>query len=353
MKFSSIAIIILQNIKIWIFKALSLEHKLVPYKVLISLTNQCNSRCVYCDIWKINSEDKSKLQAELKLEELDSVFSDLGEHLIWLSLSGGEVTLVPYFKEMVLSAKKHCKNLKVFTFTTNALAPDRAVEYAIFTKKLGLDVFITISLDGDEETHDALRGIKGNFKKCVRLYEMLRTAGVNAHYGVTVGDGNEQFIKNDFPKMASMIRSVTFVHSGGIYHKENASDNSIMLKSLALINNCYKISNLSEIIEKIHIKVSYFMLQNNMKKSIIPCDVLNSSIHIMPYGEIKPCMYMPEIGNIRQSGILKSLMGPFSAKSKADIKNDQCPHCWMNCYSPYSIMQHPFLAIKYLFREIK
>jgi MoaA/NifB/PqqE/SkfB family radical SAM enzyme len=352
MKFTSILFIVRQNIKIWVFKAFGLEGRLIPYKVLISLTNQCNSRCVYCDIWKINSEDKSKLQKELKIEELDSVFRELGGHLLWLSLSGGEVTLVPYFKELLQSAKRHCKNLKIFTFTTNALAPDRALEYARFAKELGFDVFITISLDGDEETHDRVRGIKGNFKKCVTLYEMLKKEGINAHYGITVGDGNEQFIMSDFPKMSSMIRSVTFVHSGGIYYKENAVDNSSMLRSLAFINKHYRIMNLSEIIEKIHVKISFFMLKNNMKNNLIPCDVLNSSIHIMPYGEIKPCMFMPEIGNIRNRGIIESLKSQSSVNAKNSIKRDRCPHCWMNCYSPYSIMQHPIKSLMYLFKKI-
>ena len=42
-------------------------------------------------------------------------------------------------------------------------------------QKKGLDVLITISLDGDEETHDKLRGVKGNYQKCVKLYDKLKS----------------------------------------------------------------------------------------------------------------------------------------------------------------------------------
>ena len=45
-------------------------------------------------------------------------------------------------------------------------------------------------------------------------------------------------------------------------------------------------------------QLSFFKEQR--KKNIIPCDVLNSSLHIMPDGNVKPCMFMKEVGNIKK-----------------------------------------------------
>jgi len=162
MKYFTIISIIKINIEIWFRKFFGL--KITPYKALINLTDLCNSRCNFCDIWKIKPKD------EITLNEITNLFKSYNKHLYWLSLSGGEITLVKYFKPMIDELVKNCKNIKILAFTTNALAVERALEYAAYAKKSGLDVLVTISLDGDEKTHDELRGVKGNFKKCFSLY---------------------------------------------------------------------------------------------------------------------------------------------------------------------------------------
>ena len=109
-------------------------------------------------------------------------------------MSGGEVTLVKYYKQMIESLVKNCKNIKILAFTTNALAINRSVEYASYAKEKGLDVLVTISLDGDEKTHDELRGIKGNYNKCFDLYYKLREKQINCNFGITISDQNHDFI---------------------------------------------------------------------------------------------------------------------------------------------------------------
>jgi len=351
MKFSTASAIIARNVKIWTYKAFRQTHRLKPYKVLVSLTNQCNSRCEYCDIWKINPENPSLYADELRLEDLERMFADLKGNLIWLALSGGEITLVKYFKEMIVAAQRHCPNLRLVSFTTNALAPARAQEYAEFIRDQGLDVFVTISLDGDEEFHDRVRGIKGNFAKCVRLYGALNDAGIPVHYGITVADENYQFIRDHYAVQNDDIKSVTFVHSGGIYEKENPVDYDRIRQGLRHIYDNYKIDHLSEILEKIHIKISMLFLDEPFSKNIIPCEVMNTSAHIMPHGEVQPCMFMPKIGNIKSDHLADIYSSPEAHRVREEIRRDQCPKCWMNCYSPFSMMQHPLKSLTALVKR--
>lgn len=353
MRLSTVSAIVLRNVKIWTYKALGQTSKLRPYKVLVSLTNQCNSRCEYCDIWKINPENPELFRQEIKLDDLDRMFENLGDDLIWLALSGGEITLVKYFKEMIVAAKKHCPKLRMVTFTTNALAPDRVLEYASFIQDQGLDVFVTISLDGDEEFHDRVRGIKGNYAKCERTYDMLKSAKIPVYYGITVADENYDFIKNEYVSRAENLKSVTFVHSGGIYEKENAVNYDRIHKGLAHIYKNYRIDHFSELLEKIHIKVSMLFLDKPFESNVIPCEVMNTSAHIMPQGEIQPCMFMPAIGNIKTDNISDIYGSAEAAKVREEIRRDKCPKCWMNCYSPYSMMQHPFKSLAALTRKSK
>lgn len=339
MKISTITNIIKVNIKIWIFKFFNKNRKILPYKILINLTDLCNSRCTYCEIWKIKPIN------EINMFEIRKIFNSLKNDLIWLSLSGGEVTLVKYYKELIDEAVKTCKNLKILAFTTNALSINRAYDYAMYAKSKGLDVLITISLDGDENVHDVSRGVKGNYKKCEILYDRLKKSGINVNYGITVSDLNLNFIKNKFIEYRDKIRAVTFVHSEGIYNKKSELNDERIKEGLKIINSNYFIKGIHELVEKIHIILSIKFLNKKRKKNIIPCEVLNTSVHVMPNGDVKPCMFMKSLGNIRETNIKEIYQSAETNKIREDIKNNNCPKCWMNCYSPHSIMQNPIKSV--------
>ena len=93
-------------------------------------------------------------------------------------------------------------------------------------------------------------------------------------------------------------------------------------------------------------------MSEKYKTNLIPCEVINASIHIMENGSIRPCMFLDEIGNIKHNRIGDVIFGDKANDIREKINNNQCPHCWMNCYSPYSIMQHPFKSVRYLFKKI-
>ena len=252
----------------------------------------------------------------------------------------------------MIQQKKNCPNLRIIAFTTNGLLINRTIKYAQYVKENGFDVLITISLDGDQKVHDELRGIPGNYNKCLELYNKLRELNINCHFGLTASASNHSFIKKKYFEYRNKIRAITFVHSEGIYNKENKNEDDILEDSIKIINHNYIIKNLTEIIEKIHIKISYFFLKNKRKKNIIPCDVLDSSVHIMPNGDLKPCMFMKSLGNLRNENLDNIISSDRYQKTREEVKANQCPKCWMNCYSVHSIMQHPFKSLYYLFKKI-
>ena len=335
MRITTLVSIFYINLKLFFLKIFN-PRKIVPYKVLINLTDLCNSRCNFCDIWKIKPEN------EINVDNIIKSFDGSEKDIYWLSLSGGEVTLVKYYFELIDRLKKKLPNLKIVAFTTNCLTPNRVVKYAKYIKDNDLDPLITLSLDGDEKLHDEVRGVKGNYKKCLETYEMLKNEKILCHYGITLSNKNYEFVKNDYHNYKDTMKAVTFIHSEGIYNKENSyEDDEKIIKSLKIIDKNFKVNKLYEIIEKIHIKLSIKFLEQKREKNIIPCDVLNSSIHIMQDGAVKPCMFMEEIGNIKENNMLSFLKKDSTLEIKEKIKKDQCPKCWMNCYSPHSIVQSP------------
>ena len=335
MRITTLISIFYINLKLFFLK-IFIPKKIVPYKVLINLTDLCNSRCNFCDIWKIKPEN------EINVDNIIKSFDGSEKDIYWLSLSGGEVTLVKYYFELIDRLKKKLPNLKIVAFTTNCLTPNRVVKYAKYIKDNDLDPLITLSLDGDEKLHDEVRGVKGNYKKCLETYEMLKNEKILCHYGITLSNKNYEFVKNDYHNYKDTMKAVTFIHSEGIYNKANSyEDDEKIIKSLKIIDKNFKVNKLYEIIEKIHIKLSIKFLEQKREKNIIPCDVLNSSIHIMQDGAVKPCMFMEEIGNIKENNMLSFLKKDSTLEIKKKIKKDQCPKCWMNCYSPHSIVQSP------------
>ena len=63
------------------------------------------------------------------------MFKSINRNLLWLSLSGGEVTLVKYYYDLVDLAVKECKKFKDIGIYHNALAVNKAIEFAKYAKK--------------------------------------------------------------------------------------------------------------------------------------------------------------------------------------------------------------------------
>ena len=340
MRFLTIIQIIKINLIILIKKKFFRSLNIKPYKILINLTDLCNSRCTFCDIWTIKPKN------EINLEHIKKSFNGLERDIYWISLSGGEVTLVSYFYELIDHLQKNFKNLRIIAFTTNALAPDRALKFAKYCKDKGFDILVTISLDGDKKIHDQIRGISGNFEKCLTLYRKLNEHNILTNYGITVSETNADLIINNFRALPTPIKAVTFVHSEGIYNKVNKNNADIkIIEALEVIYRNYKLTKIYELVEKIHIKISINFLKNQRKKNIIPCDVLNTSVHIMPNGDLKPCMFMDSLGNVKNNTIDDIMKLDIVKDTKKLIKKNKCPKCWMNCYSPHSIMQNPIKSL--------
>ena len=77
MKISTIFLIIKVNV---INCSRLFDVNIIPYKVLINLTDLCNSRCNFCDIWKI------KPLNEIQINDVEKIFKQFNKNLIWLAL---------------------------------------------------------------------------------------------------------------------------------------------------------------------------------------------------------------------------------------------------------------------------
>ena len=344
----------LKNLEHAYYKLTGQRHSIIPYKIVVELTTQCNSKCLYCDIWKIRKEDLKKID----LVDLENFLKKMNRNLLWIALTGGEISTNNQFPKIIHLIKENCPKLRIITFTTNGLAPQRILEFALLIKKeLDCDTFITISLDGDEETHDTIRGIKGNYATCMETYKLLKEHDIPCHFGITVAEGNSSFIKQSFQSYSDRIKAVTFFHTGGIFLTDSEVDNySIdvkILDSLKTVYKHYRVSSLGDWLIRVYIKVGILFLQKERKTNIIPCDVGLSSAHLMANGDLLPCTYLPPIRKIGEGFELSDYHSPSAEAMLEEIKRDKCPHCWMSCYGPHNMLQSPLKSLSVLLKPIE
>lgn len=314
----------------------------VPYKWLIQLTNDCNSKCLSCDIWKINIDNSELKKQELTLADYEKLFKESGKNLKWLALSGGEISLYKDFTKFLLLVKKYCPSLRMITFTTNGIRADEIYSIAMQIKALKINYFVVISLDGNEVIHDKTRGIRGNYKLATKLFNDLKKAKINVYYGTTLNSFNIEYWKNN---LSDEVKSISLIHNDGIYKKSNEINDESLFIGLRDILSKYSVKNFSTLGEFIYLRLALIFLKGKRRNTPIPCNVLSSSLHIYPNGDIHPCMYLPKLGNVKDD-FLENLTCTREAQiQRENIKNGHCPKCWMNCYAPHSIIEFPMKSI--------
>jgi MoaA/NifB/PqqE/SkfB family radical SAM enzyme len=133
-----------------------------PQSISFTITNACNLRCQMCGQWGEEGYIRcqpERLKQEMKLADWKRLVDELADHHISsLLLRGGEPFLFPGIIELLQYI--HDKGL----FTAIDTNGTRIKEYAEDIARIG-KIHLTISLDGPEEIHDQVRGVKGTFAR--------------------------------------------------------------------------------------------------------------------------------------------------------------------------------------------
>lgn len=150
---------------------LKMLGKKTPIAVRFQLTNRCDHRCHYCNVWKTKSNELSTDEVLSLLREL----KDMGTKRI--SFSGGE----PLLRNDIGKIINYCKDLRISPSMNSRGA---GIEKKIVDiKKLDL---LKVSIDGPEQIHDYLSGRKGAFKQSLRAVEISQKNGIKVTLTTTM-----------------------------------------------------------------------------------------------------------------------------------------------------------------------
>lgn len=156
----------------------------IPWAILIDITTACNLRCTGC--WASQYGDK----LQFSYEQLNKIITEGKELGTYTYLYTGGEPLVRK-KDLIRICKEHPDCLFI-TFTNGTLCDD---EFADQLLEVG-NMFLTISIEGNEETTDGRRGA-GTYKAVLAAMERLKKRGIPFGASLCYTKANADVIASD------------------------------------------------------------------------------------------------------------------------------------------------------------
>jgi len=177
-----------------------------PLFVSWALTNRCNYRCRFCDVY---SQSASELDTARVIKLIDELYA-YGVKMI--SFVGGEPTIRDDIGEIIDYA--HKRKIFVNVLTNGSLVSSKIKEL----RNVGL---LKMSLNGPEDVHDYLVG-KGAYRKSIEAIEIAKSNDIPVELHAILTKNNLEYIdfivnKAEEFKLAVGFQPVSSLH---IFNKD-------------------------------------------------------------------------------------------------------------------------------------
>jgi len=308
------------------------HRRTVPEDLLLVLTYRCNSRCVMCGIWEGDQSGKGELTA-------DDYARLLPESLLYVNLSGGEAFLrkdLPQLVEAIRSAAPKAK----LTVSTNGLQPRQTKKLLPEILRHDPGIGFAISIDGEAEVHDRVRGIPGGYAKAYETVRVLQAEGVTnlrIAFTATVNEAadNTSHLGRiyDLAVKTGVEFTCAVAHNSDHYFKTTANK-GVNVEELTRQLDYVAGQELRSTRPKSWLR-AYFHngLVEHARAHVrpTPCEAGHTSFMIDPVGDVFPCniLDMP-VGNLREESFEEIWNGERMAKARGVVRECNQP-CWMVC----------------------
>ena len=150
----------------------------IPLAVSWSLTNRCNYRCKYCNVWEIKSKELTTKQIFSVIDELAKMGTQR------MSLIGGEPLLRKDIGKIINYCKKY--DFHVTLSSNGTLISKRIKEIK------GTDL-LKISFDGPEKIHDFMRQ-EGSYLDVLRAIKVAKNNSIKVMLITTLTKYNLNYV---------------------------------------------------------------------------------------------------------------------------------------------------------------
>lgn len=319
-----------------------------PLTASIGVTQKCNSRCYYCDIWKWQNFIPDPTVGEL--ERIFLSLSNLGVQVV--SLSGGEPLLREDLEEIVSIVKNYTMRAQIVT-NGILLSKDRIITLV----KAGLDC-VTLSLDTtDPKIYQKLRGVP--FKIAERTLELLLyVKGKNPYIDVATGCVINRY---NIGKLVTLVEKVMDIGKGKVLINFQSYERVLGRVNDDLIPNPEMLPTLYEEIEEL-IKMKKqgfpitnsitflrwipdFLVHNKMPKKF-RCSAGYTGVHIRADLNLRPCSQLPPIANLRKENLENVWSSHKLKEQRMKMKRGKCRGCLLFCHTEQMLYEWADLVDK-------
>lgn len=325
------------------------KDRYIPYTIVIEITRKCNLRCKHC----YDNAGKAR-ENELSFDEWNRVIDDfVSEGTENIFITGGEPFVYPDIMSNTLI--QWSKKFVSIVVATNG--------YEISQRIVDLiggipNISFQISLDGDEEIHDYIRGQKGTFKKAISSVLLLSQKGFPVTVAMTLNPLNkdkiEEVIKISKTYMAKEFRvGWTFSHGRAKDKKWDFDENTF--------------TRLSDLIIKLVNKYEdeHFTILRGVGKGVENepfiqgeedknCGAGSLVWSILSDGKVVPCLPLPvllgdirnnSVGQIGASEVVKTFANTYTPNKKICSQCSQfyiCEGCFVEGFINSQIISQCF-----------
>lgn len=290
-------------------------------QIYILLTDRCNLKCSMC----IRGRQKG---TNLDFDYIKNIswIDELKQHDV--VLTGGEPTLNPRFMEIL---DFFCEKSKTVTITTNG-----TINNYITPTLLRENLYLQISIDGDREMHNSIRGV-GMYERSMQAVSLLDDIGVQYSVASVVNKNNRDAIIRLEPELRRLKNlrywRISYEMPFGSAGVEN------MLSSdewNQFVDNIIEKAQLKLKIKKIFPFEIYDKYKErldtmiNQGRACYNCGSGKDKIYIYPNLEVYPCTCLTDfsIGSLKTKTLQEILcdekIEPFI---NYEVNNDVCKSC--------------------------
>jgi MoaA/NifB/PqqE/SkfB family radical SAM enzyme len=314
-------------------------HQIHTLPVLVIFPhNQCNCRCVMCDIWRIRD---AREITPANLEQQLSAFRKLGVR--WVVFSGGEPQLNQEWS--CLGRMLRLAGIRVTLLTAGLLLQSQA--------QMVIDSVddVIVSLDGPPAVHNHIRRIPGAFELMSEGIRALRQfrPDMPVRARCTVQKANHRSLCAVVRSAKDIgLRSISFLAadltSSAFNRPEGWRPNRLDRVALVskevdaleaeieqLISQYPSGLNAGFVVEtpdKLRRIVQHFRAHLGQAEDVAPrCNAPWVSAVIEASGDVRPCFFHPALGNIHRQALLDILNGPQALGFRASLDVRSNPIC--------------------------
>lgn len=290
-----------------------------PMAATCYVTEACNSRCKTCAVWRHKGEPDEPTDL------WNNVLSQLGASGVnYVCLSGGEPLLRPDLDDLVRAA--HAAGMTSVEVASNGLLlTGERLDQLVAAGLTGLH----LSVDGLNETHDAVRGLPGSFMAVRQAMTLARRRNLAMSVNMNLLDEN----LDEAEAVLDLAREFGAAWNPNILNNTQRSFRGVDTKSL-LPKDKKRIRLLIETLSERQAGVASRHLPHlaamltTGEVPDFPCSLGSWLIYVYADLSVSPgCSAIKPAGNLREQSLAEILAGPnYQAKAR-QMAMRICPGC--------------------------